>query len=56
MNLIVKICYHAKSIGFLIGELVKRITGNSIGKFLKDELADPLNVACTIGTPAEKHI
>ena len=42
-----KICYHAKSIGFLIGELVKRITGNSIGKFLKDELADPLNVACT---------
>ena len=51
-----EICYHPKSIGFLIGELVKRITGNSIGKFLKDELADPLNVECTIGTPAEKHI
>jgi len=28
-----KICYHAKSIGFLVGELIKRISGKSVGEF-----------------------
>ena len=50
-----KICYHAKSIGFLVGELIKRISGKSVGSFLKEELVDPLNVSCTIGTPISHH-
>ncbi|MDA9614132.1 beta-lactamase family protein [Pelagibacteraceae bacterium] len=50
-----KICYHAKSIGFLVGELIKRISGKSVGEFLKEELVDPLNVSCTIGTPISYH-
>jgi CubicO group peptidase (beta-lactamase class C family) len=50
-----KICYHAKSIGFLVGELIKRISGKSVGEFLKEELVNPLNVSCTIGTPISYH-
>ena len=50
-----EICYHAKSIGFLVGELIKRVSGNSVGNFLKEELVDPLKLLCTIGTPIEQH-
>lgn len=50
-----EICYHAKSIGFLVGELIKRVSGNSIGNFLKEELVDPLKLLCTIGTPIKQH-
>ncbi|MGY9025631.1 MAG: serine hydrolase domain-containing protein [Candidatus Pelagibacterales bacterium] len=50
-----EICYHAKSIGFLAGELIKRISGMSAGRFLKEELIDPLNLSCTIGTPTSEH-
>ena len=27
-----KICYHPKTIGFLVGELIKRVTNKSVGK------------------------
>ena len=50
-----EICYHAKSIGFLVGELIKRVTGSSVGSFLKEELIEPLQLLCTIGTPKEQH-
>ena len=41
--------YHAITIGYLIGELVKRISGKTIGKFYKDEIAIPLNSDFHIG-------
>jgi CubicO group peptidase (beta-lactamase class C family) len=45
--------YHAVTQGYLIGEVVRRITGRSIGAFFADEVAAPLGADFHIGTPAE---
>ena len=49
------ICYHPKTIGFLVGELIKRITKKTIGEFLKEQISIPLNADCFIGTPEVYH-
>jgi len=41
--------YHAVTQGFLIGELVRRITGKSMGTFYSEELAGPLGADFHIG-------
>jgi CubicO group peptidase (beta-lactamase class C family) len=41
--------YHAITQGFLIGELVRRITGRSIGRFFREEIAGPLGADFHIG-------
>ena len=43
--------YHGVTFGWLVGELVRRISGASLGEFFRDEVAEPLGVACSIGTP-----
>lgn len=43
--------YHGITIGHLEGELVRRITGRSIGRFLRDELAGPLGADAWFGLP-----
>ncbi|WP_182348227.1 serine hydrolase domain-containing protein [Tomitella gaofuii] len=43
--------YHAMSFGTLVGELVRRITGRTLGAFLADELAGPLGADYWIGAP-----
>jgi CubicO group peptidase (beta-lactamase class C family) len=43
--------YHALTQGFLIGEIVRRITGTSIGQFFKSEVADVLGADFFIGLP-----
>ena len=45
--------YHAVSIGFLAGELVRRIDGRTPGRFFADEVAGPLGLDFHIGLPAE---
>ena len=50
-----KICYHPKTIGFLVGEIIKRITGKSVGRNLEDLLNYPLETKCFIGTPSMYH-
>ncbi|MCV7103572.1 serine hydrolase domain-containing protein [Mycobacterium palustre] len=45
--------YHALVFGFVIGELVKRVTGRSIGRFFREEIAEPLGLEFWIGMPAE---
>ena len=45
--------YHARTFGHLVGELVRRADGRSIGRFLREEVADPLNAEIFIGVPAE---
>lgn len=45
--------YHAISQGYLLGEIVKRITGRSLGTFFADEIAVPLGADFHIGTGAE---
>ncbi|MHA1727522.1 MAG: serine hydrolase domain-containing protein [Promethearchaeota archaeon] len=41
--------YHAITHGYLLGELVRRITNKSLGTFFKEEIADPLNADFHIG-------
>lgn len=43
--------YHAITIGVLLGELVARITGKSIGTYFQDEIAKPFGVDFYIGLP-----
>lgn len=43
--------YHGLTFGFLVGELVRRITGRSLGRFFKDEVADKLHIDFQIGLP-----
>jgi CubicO group peptidase (beta-lactamase class C family) len=48
-----KFGYHALSYGWLVGELVRRITGQSVGTFYAAEVAGPLALESWIGTPPE---
>lgn len=43
--------YHATTQGFLVGEVIRRITGQSPGTFFRTELAEPLDAAFYIGVP-----
>lgn len=45
--------YHALTFGWLAGELVRRVTGKSIGQFVREEIAAPLGVEFYIGLPSE---
>jgi CubicO group peptidase (beta-lactamase class C family) len=45
--------YHAVTQGYLIGEVVRRITGRSIGTFFAEEVAGPLGADFQIGTGPE---
>ena len=43
--------YHAMTFGFLIGEVTRRITGKSVGQFLRSEVTGPLGADFFIGVP-----
>ena len=43
--------YHAFTQGYLIGELVRRVTGKSLGRFFREEIAEPLEADFYIGVP-----
>ncbi|MEV5968098.1 serine hydrolase domain-containing protein [Kribbella sp. NPDC051952] len=43
--------YHAVTFGWLVGELVRRVTGRSLGTFFADEVARPLGLDFWIGLP-----
>ena len=45
--------YHAQTFGFLVGELVRRVTGVSLGRFLHDEIAARCGADVHIGLAAE---
>ncbi|WP_326696613.1 beta-lactamase family protein [Streptomyces sp. NBC_01754] len=47
--------YHAISYGFLVGEVVRRLTGLLPGEFLHREITGPLDIDFTIGRP-EKDV
>ncbi len=46
--------YHALSVGWLLAEIVQRVSGRSLGQFFRDEVGDPLGLECWIGTPPEQ--
>ncbi|MEV4053822.1 serine hydrolase domain-containing protein [Amycolatopsis sp. NPDC049688] len=45
-------CYHALTQGYLLGEVVRRVTGKTIGAFFAAEVAGPLGADFHIGLPA----
>ncbi len=44
--------YHALTYGWLVGEVIRRITGKSVGTFFRDEIAAPLGIDFHIGLSA----
>ena len=45
--------YHAITYGHLVGEIVRRIDGRSLGRFFHEEVAAPLGLEFWIGLPEE---
>ncbi|MEV0620444.1 serine hydrolase domain-containing protein [Nonomuraea sp. NPDC050404] len=52
-----KVGYHAYTFGFLVGEIVRRVTGKPISQVLREEVAGPLGVADELyfGMPEREH-
>ncbi|MBB83806.1 MAG: serine hydrolase [Deltaproteobacteria bacterium] len=46
--------YHAITQGYLQGEIVRRVTGQTIGQFFRSEIAAPLGADFWIGLPASE--
>ena len=44
--------YHARTFGWLVGEVIRRVSGRTVGKFVADEIAGPLDLDFFIGLPA----
>jgi CubicO group peptidase (beta-lactamase class C family) len=47
--------YHALTFGWLVGEIVRRITNRSLGRFFRTEIAEPLGLDFWIGLPREEQ-
>jgi CubicO group peptidase (beta-lactamase class C family) len=47
--------YHAITYGWLVGEVVRRISGRGIGRFFADEIAGPLGLDFWIGLPESEE-
>jgi CubicO group peptidase (beta-lactamase class C family) len=43
--------YHALTFGFLVGELVRRVSGKTLGEFFRDEIANPFGIDFSMGLP-----
>lgn len=43
--------YHARSYGWVLGEVVRRVTGRSLGRWFAEEIAAPLGLELWIGLP-----
>lgn len=47
--------YHALTHGWLSGEIIRRVTGQTPGEFLRETLADPLLADLELGVPAAQQ-
>jgi CubicO group peptidase (beta-lactamase class C family) len=48
--------YHTFTFGWLVGEVVRRVAGKSLGRFWREEVAEPLGIDCHIGLAAEHDV
>ncbi len=46
-------CYHPLTLGWLVGALVRRVDGRSVGQFFAEEIARPLGMEAWIGLPVQ---
>jgi CubicO group peptidase (beta-lactamase class C family) len=46
--------YHAMTQGFLVGEVVRRVAGRTVGSVFRSEIAEPLGADFWIGLPASE--
>ncbi len=47
--------YHTVTFGWLVGELIRRVTGEMPGDFIRREIAAPLDAPFYLGVPDEAH-
>jgi CubicO group peptidase (beta-lactamase class C family) len=47
--------YHATTFGWLVGQMIRLASGQTVGEFVMDEIADPLGLDLWIGLPRELH-
>jgi CubicO group peptidase (beta-lactamase class C family) len=45
--------YHMFNFGWTVGELVRRVSGKSLGSFFREEVCEPLGIEFWIGMPEE---
>ena len=48
--------YHAVTYGHLVGEVIRRVTGRTVGAWFRDEIAAPLGLRAWIGVPEEADV
>ena len=47
--------YHALTFGHLVGEVIRRVSGQSVGQFFRENVAQPLDADFHIGLPDKDH-
>src|SRR5207247_7088739 len=47
--------YHARTFGFLLDELVRRIAGKTLSEYWQENFARPLNLDFLIGLPKQEN-
>jgi CubicO group peptidase (beta-lactamase class C family) len=47
--------YHALTYGWLVGEIIKRVSGKSVGAFFRSEIGDALGLDLWIGLPESEE-
>jgi CubicO group peptidase (beta-lactamase class C family) len=47
--------YHGRTYGWLVGEVIRRVSGRSVGTFLAEEIAGPAGLDFFIGLPAAEQ-
>ena len=47
--------YHVNTFGYLVGEVVRRVAGTTLGAMLRAEVAGPLGADVHIGLPVSEH-
>jgi CubicO group peptidase (beta-lactamase class C family) len=48
--------YHTTTFGYLLGELIRRVTKKTVGTFFREEIASPLGADFYIGLPEELDV
>src|SRR5262245_23319121 len=46
--------YHARTYGYLVGEVVRRVSGRTVGQFFRAHIAEPLGADFYLGVPASE--